>query len=92
MADRDVGLPVRELRPHPDPLARHPLRQYALRLVAVGADHEDDHRQGRGHPATAHGADRGPAQQENESFRKARLILLPVALALLIAVFVHLRS
>ncbi|GAA3480851.1 hypothetical protein GCM10018966_053820 [Streptomyces yanii] len=44
------------------------------------------------HPATAHGADRGPAQQENESFRKARLILLPVAVALLIAVFVHLRS
>ncbi|MFE2089069.1 hypothetical protein [Streptomyces sp. NPDC059460] len=43
-------------------------------------------------PATAHGADRGPAQQESESFRKAQLILLPVAFALLIAVFVHLRS
>ncbi|MFB7219111.1 hypothetical protein [Streptomyces sp. NPDC056227] len=40
----------------------------------------------------AHGADRGPAQQESESFRKAQLILLPVAFALLIAVFVHLRS
>lgn len=39
--------------------------------------------------ATAHGADRGPAQQENESFRKARLVLLPVVVALLI---VHRRS
>ncbi|MFF2326045.1 MULTISPECIES: hypothetical protein [unclassified Streptomyces] len=33
--------------------------------------------------ASAHGADRGLTQQEDESFRKARLIVLPVVVVLL---------
>ncbi|MFC9623534.1 hypothetical protein ACFTXM_27230 [Streptomyces sp. NPDC056930] len=44
------------------------------------------------HLASAHGADRGLSQQENESFRKARLIVLPIVVVLLIGLFVHLRS
>ncbi|WP_406418434.1 hypothetical protein OH809_31830 [Streptomyces sp. NBC_00873] len=44
------------------------------------------------HLAAAHGADRGLSQQENESFRKVRLIVLPIVVVLLIAVFVYLRS
>ncbi|WP_327366764.1 hypothetical protein [Streptomyces sp. NBC_01217] len=44
------------------------------------------------HLASAHGADRGLSQQENESFRKARLIVLPIVLVLLIGIFVILRS
>ncbi|MFJ1544528.1 hypothetical protein [Streptomyces sp. NPDC088246] len=44
------------------------------------------------HLASAHGADRELSQQENESFRKARLIVLPIVIVLLIGLFVHLRS
>ncbi|WP_406448978.1 hypothetical protein OG782_08690 [Streptomyces sp. NBC_00876] len=35
------------------------------------------------HLASAHDAGRGPAQQDSESFRKARLIMLPVVAVLL---------
>ncbi|MFE3900879.1 hypothetical protein ACFXPY_11070 [Streptomyces sp. NPDC059153] len=44
------------------------------------------------HLASAHCADRGLSPQENESFRKARLIVLPIVVVLLIGLFVHLRS
>ncbi|MER5360560.1 hypothetical protein [Streptomyces sp. NPDC002785] len=44
------------------------------------------------HLASAHGADRGLSQQEDESFRKARLIVLPIVVVLLIGLFVCLRS
>lgn len=40
------------------------------------------------HLASAHGADRGRAQQENESFRKGRLVVLPVVAVVLIAFLV----
>ncbi|MEE4491679.1 hypothetical protein [Streptomyces sp. BE230] len=44
------------------------------------------------HLSSAHGAGRGLAQQDNESFRKARLIMLPVVAALLIGLLVFLNS
>ncbi|MEV6160583.1 hypothetical protein AB0L71_01375 [Streptomyces sp. NPDC052052] len=44
------------------------------------------------HLASVHGADRGLSQQEDESFRKARLIVLPIVAVLLIGLFVHLAS
>ncbi|MFE4794799.1 hypothetical protein ACFRFL_06725 [Streptomyces sp. NPDC056708] len=44
------------------------------------------------HLASAHGADRGLSQRENESLRKARLIVLPIVVVLLIGLFVYLRS
>ncbi|MFJ7943639.1 hypothetical protein ACIQ6K_08305 [Streptomyces sp. NPDC096354] len=44
------------------------------------------------HLRSAHGADLGLAQHENESFRMGRLIVLPVVAVILIALFVHLRS
>ncbi|MGW1706743.1 hypothetical protein ACWCP8_14695 [Streptomyces sp. NPDC002206] len=44
------------------------------------------------HLASAHGADLGLAHHENESFRKGRLIVLPIVTVILIALFVYLRS
>ncbi|MGW2178648.1 hypothetical protein ACWCXX_11255 [Streptomyces sp. NPDC001732] len=44
------------------------------------------------HLASAHGADRGLSQHENESFRKARLIVLPIVAVLLIGLLVHLMG
>lgn len=40
------------------------------------------------HLASAHGAGRGLTQQENESFRKGRLVVLPVVAVLLIVFLV----
>ncbi|MFD7620852.1 hypothetical protein [Streptomyces sp. NPDC059802] len=40
----------------------------------------------------ADGADRGRSGQENEGFRKARLIVLPIVAVLLIVLFVRLQS
>ncbi|MFG2559591.1 hypothetical protein [Streptomyces sp. NPDC048496] len=58
-----------------------------MRLVAFAPDDGEDRRR-----ASAHGAGRGLSQQQNESFRKAGLIVLPVVVVLLIAVFACLRS
>lgn len=44
------------------------------------------------HLAAAHGADRGLTQQEDESFRKARLIVLPVVAVLLIGLLLLLKN
>ncbi|MEV7403827.1 hypothetical protein AB0N93_25965 [Streptomyces sp. NPDC091267] len=44
------------------------------------------------HLATVHGADRGLGQQEDESFRKARLIVLPVVAVLLIGLLLFLNN
>ncbi|MFG2599707.1 hypothetical protein [Streptomyces sp. NPDC048462] len=44
------------------------------------------------HLATAHAATRGLAQQEDESFRKARLIVLPVVAVLLIGLLFLLKG
>lgn len=44
------------------------------------------------HLATAHGADRGLAQQEDESFRKARMVVLPVVAVLLIGLLFLLKG
>ncbi|MER6116547.1 hypothetical protein [Streptomyces sp. NPDC001743] len=44
------------------------------------------------HLAAAHGAGRGLAQQEDASFRKARLIMLPVVAVLLIGLLIFLNS
>ncbi|WP_329212199.1 hypothetical protein OG257_28755 [Streptomyces sp. NBC_00683] len=41
------------------------------------------------HLATAHGADRGLAQQENESFRKARWVMLPLCAVLVIGLLAY---
>ncbi|MEU3216625.1 hypothetical protein [Streptomyces sp. NPDC006971] len=40
------------------------------------------------HLASAHGANRAASQQEDESFRKARLIVLPLVAVLLIVLLV----
>ncbi|MEU0632517.1 hypothetical protein [Streptomyces sp. NPDC005989] len=44
------------------------------------------------HLASVHGADRGLSQQDDEGFRRARLIVLPIVAVLLIALFVHLQN
>ncbi|MFB7556529.1 hypothetical protein [Streptomyces brevispora] len=44
------------------------------------------------HLASAHGADRGPEQRENESFRKGRLIVLPIVAVVLIGLLFLLKS
>jgi hypothetical protein len=44
------------------------------------------------HLASVHGADQGLSQQDNEGFRKARLIMLPITVVLLIALFVCLQN
>ncbi|MFF1646960.1 hypothetical protein [Streptomyces sp. NPDC058240] len=44
------------------------------------------------HLTSVHGADRGRSDQENEGFRKARLIVLPIVAVLLIVLFVCLQS
>ncbi|MEU5719760.1 hypothetical protein AB0G71_29130 [Streptomyces sp. NPDC020403] len=41
------------------------------------------------HLAAVHGADRGLTQQENESFSKARRVMLPLCALLLIVVLVY---
>ncbi|MFG2403049.1 hypothetical protein ACGFR8_01715 [Streptomyces brevispora] len=43
------------------------------------------------HLASAHGADRGPEQRENESFRKGRLIVLPIVAVVLIGLLFLLK-
>lgn len=44
------------------------------------------------HLASVHGADQGLSQQDNEAFRKARLIMLPIVAVLLVALFVYLQN
>ncbi|MGQ7748767.1 hypothetical protein ACUN29_09715 [Streptomyces sp. WC2508] len=44
------------------------------------------------HLASVHGADQGLSQQDNEAFRKARLIVLPIVAVLLAVLFVCLQN
>ncbi|MFE9727212.1 hypothetical protein ACFYQ5_27345 [Streptomyces sp. NPDC005794] len=44
------------------------------------------------HLADSHDASRGRADQENESFRKARRVMLPLCAVLIIALLVFLQS
>ncbi|MCX4397350.1 MULTISPECIES: hypothetical protein [unclassified Streptomyces] len=44
------------------------------------------------HLASVHGADQGLSQQDNEAFRKARLIMLPIVAVLLVVLFVCLQN
>ncbi|MEU9459795.1 hypothetical protein ACIQCQ_02445 [Streptomyces sp. NPDC088394] len=44
------------------------------------------------HLASVHGADQGLSQQDNEAFRKARLIVLPIVAVLLVVLFVCLQN
>ncbi|MFF2728490.1 hypothetical protein ACFVS9_11375 [Streptomyces sp. NPDC058008] len=44
------------------------------------------------HLADAHDASRGRAGQENESFRRARWVVLPLCAVLVVALLVFLRS
>ncbi|MCX5159493.1 MULTISPECIES: hypothetical protein [unclassified Streptomyces] len=44
------------------------------------------------HLASVHGADQGLSQQDNEAFRKAGLIMLPIVAVLLVVLFVCLQN
>ncbi|MFJ3281891.1 hypothetical protein [Streptomyces halstedii] len=44
------------------------------------------------HLASAHGAERGMSQQEDESFRKARRVMLPLCAVLVVVLLVYVQK